>query len=252
MFSGLDLLPSDPCTKSSKVGFQQHHPQKAKEWAEPTGKKGTYTKRGLEVRLGCRVHILDAKLNVQGVRENNGLFLLNAFAVVEAAHQLDVFKRVPGVLTHTSKNLGIGTLVMGAGSGICGRKWRAYGAGDNGGLVFVHRICRGGHDACKGFEEGQCAESVGQGDPEDTFTKATDPVTESSLVGVLIVVGYGGDAHEPFVRHRSDGRNIVFHREVDVACPAKLAQPTFPFPLHGRSSESLKDHILCMVISSSA
>lgn len=72
-----------------------------------TSQKCAHAKRWLEADFLSSLLVLEAQLNVQGIRENNSLLLLDAEPVVEISHHLHKASRIARVLTHPGKGLRI-------------------------------------------------------------------------------------------------------------------------------------------------
>jgi len=72
-----------------------------------TGQESTHAKGWLEASLLCRLHVLQAQLDIQGIREHDSLLFFDANAIIELSHHLDKPNRVARVLTHSGERLSI-------------------------------------------------------------------------------------------------------------------------------------------------
>ncbi len=128
------------------------------------------------------------------------------------------------------------------------RQWRAGCARDERVLVVGHGVGGRRHRALEGLEEGWGSERVGQSDAEDSFAKAPYPVSQCRLVGMLVIVGDGRDAHEPFVCDGADGRDPILHREMDVAGAAEFSFPPLSLAIGRCALETLDDEVLGVIV----
>lgn len=213
--------------------------------------------------------VLQTPLDVQRVREDDRLPVRDALARVEIAHHLDELERVPRVLPDAREGLGVGArrshvghveargVVAGRVGGVddglrCGeggtRRGRQLRGGDGVRFGLGHR----GQGLLERFEEDGRAEGVGQRYAQDAFAETADPVSQRGLVCVLVVIGDGRYAHEPLVGDGADGRDTVFHGEMDVACPTHLALPSSLRGGAGRPRQSPHHYVLSAVVPPSS
>lgn len=69
-----------------------------------------------KTRLLCGLVVFQAKLNIQAIRENNGLLLFDPLIIIKFPHQLDERFWIARVLAYTSKYFCIRFfMVIGAG-----------------------------------------------------------------------------------------------------------------------------------------
>jgi hypothetical protein len=73
-----------------------------------TREESTHAKCRVEASFFRNSLVLETVLDVQRVREDDGLFIGDALAVVKLAHHLDEVGWVAGVLADTGVDLGIG------------------------------------------------------------------------------------------------------------------------------------------------
>lgn len=133
------------------------------------------TKGRLEAVFVRHLLVLETALNVERVRKDNDLFVLDALRVVVLAHHLDVLGWVSGVLSDTGEELSV----------------RLHTA-----VRSLESICRyptldGADGLTEGVQKLPCTERVRERDGQ-VRSEAADPVTQRLLSCVLVVADDGG------------------------------------------------------------
>ena len=141
--------------------MRQYVKFRSKAIATLTRKECPHAKGRLEARLLGNRLVLQAVLDIQGVREHDCLLIGDALAVVKVADHLDKVAWIAGVLADTRVDLGV---CLG------GVRMVDINVGGDGGICGSIALHGGGTDwLAESVEESWCTEGVGEGNAEDLY-----------------------------------------------------------------------------------